>query len=313
MQTHPHDRILDAIEISAEPFAICALEGVCSMGLGRNPRATLHYVLGGEGVLSVQGRAPLDLAPGRLVLVPASRSHSLVNRGGAQAGLPACRPAGLDLDSHVARGEGAGVMVVLCSTISLGLRGTHGLIDLLRAPLSLDVAASPVAAQAMTALVAEMGTERPGQRAMVRALLLQCLIEMLRTRLEAGDPGVMWLGALADPGLWRGLCTMLDDPGRPHTLESLAEAAGMSRSRFAARFQAAYGQGAMTLLRDLRLARAAQMLAERRAPVDQVARAVGFQSRSAFSRAFVAMWGETPRAFRGRRGDQAAERVQNRA
>lgn len=313
MTAHPHDRILDAIEISADPFAICALEGVCSMGLGRNPRATLHYVLGGEGVLSVQGRAPLDLAPGRLVLVPASRSHSLVNRGGAQAGLPACRPAGLDLDEHVARGEGAGVMVVLCSTISLGLRGTHGLIDLLRAPLTLDVGASPVAAQAMAALVAEMGTVRPGQRAMVRALLLQCLIEMLRTRLEAGDPSVTWLAALADPGLWRGLRAMLDDPGSPHTLESLAAAAGMSRSRFAARFQAAYGEGAMTFLRDLRLARAAQMLTERRAPVEQVARAVGFQSRSAFSRAFVAMWGETPRAFRGRQGDQAAERVQNRA
>lgn len=312
MQTHPHDRILDAIEITAEPFAICALEGACSMGLGRRPRATLHYVLGGQGVLSVQGATPLDLAPGRLVLVPASRSHSLVNRGGAQAGMSACCPAGLDLESHVARGEGKGVMVVLCATISLGLRGTHGLIDLLRAPLTLDVAASPVAAQAMAALVAEMGADRPGQRAMVRALLLQCLIEMLRTRLEAGDPGVTWLAALADPGLWQGLRAMLDDPGAPHTLDSLAGAAGMSRSRFAARFQAAYGQGAMTLLRDLRLARAAQMLTERRAPVDQVARAVGFQSRSAFTRAFVAMWGEAPRAFR-ERGNQAAERVQKRA
>ncbi|MFU8835216.1 MAG: AraC family transcriptional regulator [Roseovarius sp.] len=312
MQEHPHDRILDALEISADPFAICALEGACSMGLGRNPRATLHYVLGGQGVLSVQGMAPLELQPGRLVLVPASRSHSLNNRGGGQVGLPACRPVGLDLEAHLARGEGAGVMVVLCSTISLGLRGTHGLIDLLRAPLSLDVTASPVAAQAMAALVAEMGSARPGQGAMVRALLLQCLIEMLRTRLEVGDPGVTWLAALADPGLWRGLRAMLDEPGSPHTLESLAGAAGMSRSRFAARFQAAYGQGAMTLLRDLRLARAAQMLTERRAPVDQVARAVGFQSRSAFSRAFVAMWGEAPRAFRAR-GAQAADRAQNRA
>jgi len=312
MTEHPHDRILDALEISANPFAICALEGVCSMGLGRNPRATLHYVLGGQGVLSVQGRAPLELAPGRLVLVPASRTHSLAHRGGGPVGMPACRPAGLALEEHVARGEGTGVMVVLCSTISIGLRGTHGLVDLLRAPLCLDVSASPVAAQAMAALVAEMGSDRAGQRAMVRALLLQCLIEMLRDRLEAGDPGVTWLAALADPGLWRGLAAMLEAPGSPHTLDSLAAAAGMSRSRFAARFQAAYGQGAMTLLRDLRLARAAQMLAERRAPVEQVARAVGFRSRSAFTRAFVAMWGETPRAFRGR-GDQAAERAQKLA
>ncbi|MFB9149246.1 AraC family transcriptional regulator [Roseovarius ramblicola] len=312
MTEHPHDRILDALEISAEPFAVCALEGACSLGLGRVPRATLHYVLGGQGDVRLTGHAPLRLAPGRLVLVPAAMRHSLYNAGGGQVGVPACRPAGLDLEAHVARGAAGGNMVVLCSTISLGLRGTHGLIDLLRAPLSLDTGGSPVAAQAMAALVAETGSDRPGQRAMVRALLLQCLIEMLRARLEAGDPGVTWLAALADPGLWRALRVMLDDPGTPHTLDSLGAAAGMSRSRFAARFRAAYGQGAMTLLRDLRLARAAQMLSERRAPVEMVARAVGFRSRSAFSRAFVAMWGETPRAFRGR-GDQAAERAQKLA
>lgn len=147
---------------------------------------------------------------------------------------------------------------------------------------------------------------------MVRALLLQCMIEMLRARLASGDPGVTWLASLADPGLWLGLRAMLDDPGNPHTLESLAGAAGMSRSRFAARFRAAYGRGAMTLLRDLRLAHAAQLLTERRMSVDQVARAVGFQSRSAFSRAFVAMWGASPRAFRAR-SDQAAERAQKLA
>ena len=307
-----HDRILSALDIRAEPFAICALEGACSLGLGRVPGATLHYVLGGQGDLHLPGHAPVVLAPGRLVLVPAAMRHSLCNAGGGQVGVPACRPAGLDLEEHVARGEAGGNMVVLCATISLSLHRTHGLIDLLRAPLSLDVTGAPVAAQAMSALLAEMGTERAGGRAMVRALLLQCLIEMLRQRLEARDPGVTWLAALADPGLWRSLRMMLDDPGADHTLEGLAQAAGMSRSRFAGRFEAACGCGAMAFLRALRLARAAQMLSERRLPVDQVARAVGFRSRSAFTRAFVAMWGETPRAVRSQT-DQAAERAQKLA
>ncbi|MET4102442.1 AraC family transcriptional activator of mtrCDE [Roseovarius sp. MBR-78] len=307
-----HDRILSALDIRAEPFAICALEGACSLGLGRVPRATLHYVLGGRGDLRLPGHAPLELAPGRLVLVPAAIRHSLCNAGGGQVGVPACRPAGLDIEEHIARGEAGGNMVVLCATISLSLHGTHGLVDLLRAPLSLDVTRAPVAAQAMAALLDEMGHARAGGRAMVRALLLQCMIEMLRARLEAGDAGLTWIAALADPGLWAALGVMLDAPGADYTLDSLAQAAGMSRSRFAERFQAACGSGAMAFLRDLRLARAAQMLSERRMPVEQVARAVGFQSRSAFSRAFVAMWGETPRAMRGRAG-HAAERVQKLA
>lgn len=293
-----HDLILSELEISAEPFAICALEGVCSMGLGRNPAATLHYVLGGRGRLSFQSMPSVDLVPGRLVLVPASVRHSLMNEGSGQTGLPTCKPAGLDLEQHVEKGEEGGNMVVLCSTISLRLRNTHGLIDLLRAPICLDVAASPVAGRAMEALIAEMTTPRAGRKAMIRVLLLQCMIEMLRTRLEAGDAAVMWMRGLADPGLWQALRAMLDDPGAPHSLESLAAAAGMSRSRFAERFQSTYGRGPMGFLRELRLARAAQLLTAGRDPVKRIAQKVGFTSRSAFTRAFAEAWGVSPRALR---------------
>jgi len=294
-----HDRILSELDIRAEPFAVCALEGACSLGLGRTPGATLHYVLGGRGRVTVQSAPPLALAPGRLVLVPASRRHSLTNEGGAQIGLPACEPAGLDLERHIAMGRGSGNMVVLCSRISLGLRDTHGLIDLLRAPLSMDVAGSQIAAGAMHALMGEMTRPRCGRRAMIRVLLLQCMIELLRERLEARDPSVTWLNALADPGLLLALRAMLDDPGAAHSLESLAGAAGMSRTRFAARFQSAYGHAPMTFLRSLRLARAAQLLAETREPVQRIAERVGFRSRSAFTRAFAEDRGVSPRGFRG--------------
>ncbi len=299
--TNSHDRILAELDIRAEPFAICALQGTCTMGLGRNPGATLHYVLGGRGKLSFQSNAPLLLEPGRLVLVPSCMSHSLCNEGGGQTGLPACKPAGLNIEEHLAQGDGPGNMVVLCSNISLELQSTHGLIDLLRAPLCLDVTGNLVAEQAMQALMAEMSTPRMGRHAMIRVLLLQCVIEMLRVRLEAGDPAVLWISALADPGLWQALRAMLEEPGAVHSLENLAQVAGMSRSRFAERFQAAYGAPPMTFLRQLRLARAAQLLTERRAPVKRIAQMVGFESRSAFTRAFTLCYGQSPRAFRGGR------------
>ena len=299
--SNSHDRILAELDIRAEPFAICALQGTCTMGLGRNPGATLHYVLGGRGKISFQARPSLALEPGRLVLVPSCMRHSLCNESGGQMGLPACEPAGLNLEEHLERGEGRGNMVVLCSTISLGLRNTHGLIDLLRAPLCLDVTGSAVAGRAMQALMIEMTTPRMGRHAMIRVLLLQCVIEMLRVRLEARDPAVLWISALADPGLWQALRAMLEDPGAAHSLENLALAAGMSRSRFAARFQGAYGAPPMTFMRQLRLARAAQLLTERRDPVKRIAQRVGFESRSAFTRAFTLCYGQSPRMFRGGR------------
>lgn len=295
-----HDQILNELEITVEPFAVCALEGVCSLSLGRVPNATLHYVLGGQGEMRLQGQEPLPLWPGRLVLVPAAVHQILRNHGGGQVGLSSCEPATLDLAEHIARGEAGGNMVVLCAAISLRLRATHGLIDLLRVPLTLNVATAPVAAQAMKALLVELDTMRVGGRAMVRTLLMQCMIEMLREKLEASDPAVAWVAGLADPGLWRALRAMLDDPAASHGVESLAAVAGMSRSRFAERFQTTYGQGAMGFLRELRMARAAQMLNEGREPVKRVAQMVGFSSRSAFTRAFVEAWGQSPSSFRQR-------------
>jgi len=55
----------------------------------------------------------------------------------------------------------------------------------------------------------------------------------------------------------------------------------------------------MTFLRQSGLARAAQLLTERRAPVKRIAQMVGFDSRSAFTRAFTLCYGQSPRAFRG--------------
>ncbi len=296
------DLILSELEVRAEPFALCALKGACSMGLGRNAAATLHYVLEGAGALSVQGRAPLALAPGRLVLVPASMRHSLRNDGGTPAQDGMIEPGGLDLEQHLAVGPGESRLMVLCSTVSLGLRETHGLIDLLRSPLCLDTAAAPIAAGAVDSLLLEMGRPRIGRRAMIRALLLQCVIELFRARLEAGEPALVWLTGLADVGLWQALREMLDDPGAAHSLETLAEAAGMSRTRFAERFQVAYGHTPMAFLRELRLARAAQLLGAGGLPVKRVARMVGFSSRSAFTRAFTEAHGLSPRHFRAGAG-----------
>jgi len=258
----------------------------------------LHYVLAGRGHLKIQSRPPFELTPGRMILVPACLTHSLSHDGDGGTKLPACEPVGLNIQQHRTCGSGEGSMTLLCSTVTLGLRGTHGLVDLLQSPLSCDISESVIADRAIRSLLSEMAQPRVGRRAMIRTLLLQCVIEMLRNRVEADDPSVMWLRGLTDPALWPALRAMLDDPGAMHSLENLAEAASMSRSRFAARFQEVYGQAPMSFLRDLRLARAAQLLADGREPIKRIAGRVGFSSRSAFTRAFTTSWGQSPREFR---------------
>ncbi|MDA5095758.1 AraC family transcriptional regulator [Aliiroseovarius sp. KMU-50] len=293
-----HEPVLNELDIQAEPFAVCTLEGSCKLYLGQRPEAVWHYVVSGTGKLKIQSMTDVELHSGRIVLVPAGSRHSLIHNGSADVSGGVNIPAKLDLERIAAKGEGNGKMIVLCGAVSLGMRNTNGLVDLLRTPLHLDIETSAIAERAVLGIIDEVTGHRTGGQAMVRLLLLQCVFEILRQRLEAGDPALIWLSGLADPNLWQALRVMLDNPGGAHSLESLAEAAGMSRSRFAEQFKAAYGRAPMSFLRELRMARAAQMLLDGRQPVKQIARKLGFQSRSAFTRAFTEFCGQSPRLFR---------------
>ncbi|MBW8302008.1 MAG: helix-turn-helix transcriptional regulator [Hydrogenophaga sp.] len=91
---------------------------------------------------------------------------------------------------------------------------------------------------------------------------------------------------------------LLEKPGAMHTVESLAELAGMSRSRFAHRFSASFRTGPMEMLRGLRLQSAARQLIETDAGMARVAENCGFLSRSYFSMQFAAAFGMTPSEFR---------------
>ena len=107
----------------------------------------------------------------------------------------------------------------------------------------------------------------------------------------------LWLerfSLLSDPQVARAFVDMLARPGAPHSLRTLSETAGLSRSAFMARFAAAFGCSPMALLRQLRMRHAADMLAANVLSIEQIAHAVGYTSRSSFVRAFRQIHGHDP-------------------
>lgn len=97
-----------------------------------------------------------------------------------------------------------------------------------------------------------------------------------------------WLIALQDERLGRVVDTILDAPGDPYTVESLADIAAMSRSAFAEHFTASFG----------RLQHAGQLLEVGNKSIDEIARSVGYSSRSHFSQAFKDHSGPPSNTFR---------------
>jgi AraC-like DNA-binding protein len=75
----------------------------------------------------------------------------------------------------------------------------------------------------------------------------------------------------------------------------------MSRSAFSEHFSRAFGRTAMDLFKEVRLRKAAELLASTRRPIKAIAIGVGYQSRSHFARAFKAVHGLHPSAYREQR------------
>ena len=304
-----YEHIFDELEISTEPFAHCELKGACDLGLGWDASATLHYILAGQGEIKLTGRPPVHVSRGSFVLVPALQSHALRSFGANGDPMPQCKPAELRLARLLASspdGDDA-QLTALCAHLRVGIRGVSDIIDLVREPLIETVSSSHAVQPALTALLREISAPRLGSRAMIRALLMQCVIEMLRKRLTMQDSALHWMAALTDPTVWNALRAMLDAPGEAHSVESLADRVGMSRSAFAKRFADAYGSGPMDLLRDLRVRQAGTMLCTTDLPVKRIAELVGFSSRSAFTRMFESRTGQSPSDFRNTRQNAGTE------
>jgi AraC family transcriptional regulator, activator of mtrCDE len=156
------------------------------------------------------------------------------------------------------------------------------------------------------AMLDELASPRLGTRALTEALLKQCLILLIR-RVATDPAAAKWLFGTVDLRLTYPVLAMIENPAHSFTLEGLARSAGMSRSSFAAHFQAAFATTPIDFLKRIRLRHAARLLRTTKLPIAVIARSVGYESRTYFSRAFSAEFGVEPRSFRT--GEQSADTV----
>jgi AraC-like DNA-binding protein len=102
------------------------------------------------------------------------------------------------------------------------------------------------------------------------------------------------------PELERAMGFALSHLKEGNGLEQLARMVGVSGKTLARRFQAECQMSWRQFLLTARMIRATELLANPQARVAQTAFAVGFESPSAFGRAFSSFVGETPEAYRQR-------------
>lgn len=101
--------------------------------------------------------------------------------------------------------------------------------------------------------------------------------------------------------LRRVMDLLIERIAAPPSLAEAARVAAMSERSLARRFEEEAQTTYRAFVRQARMVRATELLAEPGARVTDVAFAVGFESPGAFTHAFRAFFGEAPRAFRADR------------
>jgi AraC family transcriptional activator of mtrCDE len=293
------DTLLAALEVEFVMLIECLISSGWRLSMpGSSSVPGIHYCLAGTGRLLVGDDPPIPFKPHTLAILPGGRPFKIEARtddaAGSLLGTVESRqyavPPG-EVRRYVA-GAPPPEIVMICGYF----RATHGAsVDLfanLPAPIVETFTAADQLDHKLQSAMDELLRQEVGSGAMSMALLKQVLITLLRRSLASADRWAQRFVGLSDPRIARAFADMVARPGATHTVQTLADTAGLSRSSFMSRFTAAFGDSPMTVLRQIRMRRARALLAAGTLTTDQVAAAVGYSNRSSFHRAFLKAYGQ---------------------
>lgn len=263
-----------------------------------------HVVMSGSCWLEIDGIAPCPMQPGDLVLVPHGEGHRLLSEPGVPAvnlfDIP--REQVSDRYEILRHGQGGATATMVCGTVRFDHPAAQQLVRLLPKLICVKVLQSPQMEwiqSTIRLMAAEAREMRPGGETIITRLADILIIQAIRAWMDE-DPSAKtgWLGALKDKQIGYAILLVQRDPAREWTVASLANAVGMSRSAFAARFKELVGESPMQYITRWRMNVALGWLREQDVSLGELADRLGYRSEAAFSRAFKRFIGVSPGAAR---------------
>lgn len=257
-------------------------------------------------IISVEGMAPLRVEPGDFVLLPHGHAHVLASAAGvaperfddlvARAGI---RPS-FDTPLRLNAG-GGGAVCDLYTGIAFYREAVRNPLFSVLPPLihvrKHDAAVGSWLADTLMSFIRESMACQPGWAVAAARLADVLLVQLLRAHLASAISHTGWLRGLMDPQIGRAIAQLHRHPERDWTVESLAATAGMSRSRFSARFVELVEETPIGHLTAYRMYVASGALRDSRRRLIEIATSVGYASEKAFIRAFRRWSGMAPKQY----------------
>lgn len=265
--------------------------------------APYHLIVRGSARLDIGEQRGILLEPGDVVLLPSGRPHRLYSAapGGAQDFPTVEEHNGLlRLLSKAGNEPETGI---LCGQFEFLRGGGHPLLNALPEVVHLrtrDRGDMLMLRHLIDMLQLETERARPAASVVIAQLASALFVLLMRAWVEQVQqqkpPSLFSL--LSEARLQPALKAMFSKPERAWTLAELAAACHMSRSTFVRLFHKQADTTPAEILLQMRMAKAATLLADRHLPMGNVAEQVGYQSEAAFNRVFKRHFGTGPGAYR---------------
>ena len=262
-----------------------------------------HLITEGECIVEMPDGPPTRLIAGDVVVFPQGDAHRMASESGLQ---PAVGRRLADVlrrrPRQIVHGGGGAATRLVCGYLACDARLARLLLAGLPPLVKVNVRGSNAGTwleASMRYALAEARSPRPGGAGVLAKLSEVLFIEVLRLYMnQQGEGRTGWLAGVGDRIVGAALNALHKEPARSWTLDDLARTAGTSRSVLAERFAQLVGTTPMQYLTQWRMLLAANLLARSTAPLARIAEDVGYQTDTAFSRAFRREYGAPPAAWR---------------
>ena len=287
---------------------------LCAAYLPRTERViSYHLIIEGScwAQLADSPDSALRLDAGELLVVPQGETHLMGSGVGLGptpmesllAGPIAAAPGEVMTLSY---GGGGAATRIVCGFLACDDTLSNPLLSSLPRLFKIDMRHDPRAAWLESSLkfaADEAAHSRAGGTIVLARLSELLFVEAVRSCIEALPAHQTgWLAGVRDRYVGRALSLLHAQAIYPWTVDELARKVGLSRSALAQRFTDLLGQPPMQYLARWRMQIAAQELLNGKKSLAAVAEQIGYESESAFSRAFRREFGMPPAGWRKSKG-----------
>jgi len=301
----PLDQVLHHLRMSGTFYCRGQFESPWGVAFPEaHGEARFHLVTEGVATFYGPGIESAQLHAGDFVLLPRGTGHTIADK----IGSPLMSHKDIvpeyisERYAHYQYGRGGPGTRIICVSVRFDDPTALRLLSLLPAAIYVrgGSADSEWFGETVRFIAAEAKNLRVGGETIITRLADVLVVQAIRSWIEhEPEARTGWLGAVQDRQIGKAIALIHRRPEHGWTLAALGKEVGMSRSALSARFKELVGESVMRYLATWRMQLALASLRQDRIDIGELAESVGYQSESAFNRAFKRYVGIAPGAARG--------------